>query len=758
MKSTTILILKNLKSFLSERLYPFNLKSVLILVGVVILPLLLLGVLILAWMSYVKVKDVATANFNQQQLVLAQNAATQIENRINILKREMSLLSLSPSVQYQEKIFMGKRMDITYSSVKDEGIVEIRYVENEKVTHTITRSGYSTNYTYSDDTSHLSWAQDIRNKDIVLIKDVSKIPPLVEKEGNVSLVMKMVLPVWQVSVDDTHPVAGNKFSGVLIFVIDATTLVKNIISDIRSGETGYAWVIDESGTFLFHPEKEFIGKNAFEARKEKRPTISFAQINEIQKEMMLTGKEGTSWYVSGWHRGIQGEIKKLIAYSPIHLDSEGGSLIWSVAVVAPVSEVEGAIHGVQIRHLMLEGGIILIIFWGGVLIIGIILFWSSTLNEDVKRKTSELKESENRYRLLIENANDIIFAVTQDGYILSMNKAGSTFFNCPQEDFLGENIGEICHNENSASMQFKAIDEVIRTGQSQQIEYSVQISDNEYWLSTNFSGIQDESGNISAVLGIARDITRRKKIEEQMYNTEKLASLGTMAAGVAHEINNPLAIILGFTDLLEEKVSPDSEVYEILKTIEKQGLNAKRVVENLLTFARYKEHHQENVDINKNITEVLSILGNTSSLSKITIQKDLSAAVPCVKGEPGELQQVFLNIVNNAIAAMKGGGTLKVITKISDEGNNVEIRISDTGSGIKKEHRSKIFDPLFTTKNVGEGTGLGLSVSYGILSKHGGAISFETKTAEESSEHGTTFIITLPAVRTLNNESEPCRL
>lgn len=758
MKSTTILILKNLRSFLSEKLYPFNLKSVLIVVGVVILPLLLLGVLILAWMSYVKVKDVATANFNQQQLVLAQNAATQIENRINILKRELSLLSLSPSVQYHEKTFMGKRMDITYSSVKEEGVVEIRYVENDKVTHTINRSGYSTNYTYSDDTSHIGWARDIRNKGIVLIKDVSKIPPLVEKEGAVSLVMKMVLPVWQVSVDDTYPIAGNKFSGVMIFIIDATTLVKKIISDIRSGETGYAWVIDESGTFLFHPEKEFIGKNAFEARKEKKPTISFAQINEIQKEMMLTGKEGTSWYVSGWHRGIQGEIKKLIAYSPIHLDSEGGTLIWSVAVVAPISEVEGAIHGVQIRHLILEGGIVLIIFWGGVLIIGIILFWSTTLNEDVKKKTSELRESENKYRLLVENANDIIFAVTPDGNILSMNKAGSKFFNCPQEDFIGDNIGEICHNENSASMQFIAIDEVVRTGDSQQIEYSVIIHDNEYWLSTNFSGIVDDSGNISVVLGIARDITRRKKIEEHMYNTEKLASLGTMAAGVAHEINNPLAIILGFTDMLEEKVSRDSEIYEILKTIEKQGLNAKRVVENLLTFARYKEHHEENVDINKNISEVLSILGNTSSINKITILKELSDTLPCVKGEPGELQQVFLNIVNNAIAAMKGGGTLKITSMVVEEGNKVEIRLSDTGSGIKKEHRSKIFDPLFTTKSVGEGTGLGLSVSYGIVTKHRGTISFETRTADESEEHGTTFIIILPAVKTVNNESEPCQL
>ena len=113
------------------------------------------------------------------------------------------------------------------------------------------------------------------------------------------------------------------------------------------------------------------------------------------------------------------------------------------------------------------------------------------------------------------------------------------------------------------------------------------IDDNEYWVSTNFSGLLDESGNIFAVLAIARDITHIKKLEEQMFYTEKLASVGTLAAGVAHEINNPLAIILGFTDLLLEKTSPDSELSDILKTIEKQGTNAKRVVENLLSFTRF---------------------------------------------------------------------------------------------------------------------------------------------------------------------------
>jgi two-component system NtrC family sensor kinase len=181
-------------------------------------------------------------------------------------------------------------------------------------------------------------------------------------------------------------------------------------------------------------------------------------------------------------------------------------------------------------------------------------------------------------------------------------------------------------------------------------------------------------------------------------------------------------------------------------TIEKQGLNAKRVVSNLLSFAHVTEHKESVVEVNENLEEVMDVLRMTLSLNKIAVKTELAQALPKVQGEPEELHQVFVNIINNAIAVMKGGGVLTIATRLAEEGGRaVIVRISDTGSGIKKEHRSRIFDPLFTTKKVGEGTGLGLSVSYGIITRHGGAISFVTKTPDESSEPGTTFFITLPA-------------
>jgi signal transduction histidine kinase len=227
-----------------------------------------------------------------------------------------------------------------------------------------------------------------------------------------------------------------------------------------------------------------------------------------------------------------------------------------------------------------------------------------------------------------------------------------------------------------------------------------------------------------------------------------LASVGTLAAGVAHEINNPLAIILGFTDLLLETAAENSESYDILKIIQKQGNNAKRIVANLLSFVRDKERREEEIDINRSIEEVFAVNGNSLIIHKISVIRDMGEPLPVVRGDPGELQQVFFNIINNAIAAMRDGGTLTIRTKRmeSDGKQSVVIRISDTGAGIKPEHRQRIFDPLFTTKKVGEGTGLGLTVSYAIVKKYGGALTFETKISEESTDTGTTFIITLPAM------------
>ncbi len=188
---------------------------------------------------------------------------------------------------------------------------------------------------------------------------------------------------------------------------------------------------------------------------------------------------------------------------------------------------------------------------------------------------------------------------------------------------------------------------------------------------------------------------------------EKLASVGTLAAGVAHEINNPIAVILGFNEILLEQTAEMPDINETLKIIEEEGLKCKKIVENLLTFARTPERTETTTDLNEALTKMIFVVKNTLLTKKIRLESDIIPNLPRVQGDPQELQQVLINLINNAVAAMRGGGILRIKTRLIAEGQRVAVEIEDTGSGIPKKDQPKIFDPFFTTKKVGEGTGLG---------------------------------------------------
>lgn len=363
-----------------------------------------------------------------------------------------------------------------------------------------------------------------------------------------------------------------------------------------------------------------------------------------------------------------------------------------------------------------------------------------------KRVEEALRKSEQKYRTVFENTGNPTLLVDEDMRVVMVNAKFEKFAVYAKED-IENNKKWIDFFVKSDQERLKTLYEESRAGAngapSQCEAFFVDRRGNIKDVIVNISSVPDSKKSVVTLV----DVTEKKKLEEKMYQADKLSSIGTLAAGVAHEINNPLAVILGFTDLLLEKVPPHSEFHDMLETIYKQGNNAKRIVENLLSFVRFKEHLEEEIDINKVIERILIIEANTFFINNIKVQVHLAESLPRMRGDPGELQQVLFNIINNAVAAMKTkGGILTIETRELDDGRTIEVRISDTGIGIKKEHRKKIFDPLFTTKKVGEGTGLGLTVTYAIIKKYGGSITFETMTEEECATPGTTFIVTLPAV------------
>ena len=247
--------------------------------------------------------------------------------------------------------------------------------------------------------------------------------------------------------------------------------------------------------------------------------------------------------------------------------------------------------------------------------------------------------------------------------------------------------------------------------------------------------------NVIGRLIIMDDITERVELEAQLAQSDKLSSIGLLAAGVAHEVNTPLAVISSYTQMLSKQLKQDSQKAALLEKITRQTFRASEIVSNLLNFSRTSGAEFGNVDVNKVVTDTLALLDHQLKTSRIAVESDLTPQLPPIQGNTGRLQQVFLNLFLNAKDAMPGGGTLRVVTS---NGTGVTVTVTDTGSGIAPEHIARIYDPFFTTKTAPEkrGTGLGLSVTYGIIQEHAGKIRVESRPGE-----GTTFYLDFPLTR-----------
>jgi signal transduction histidine kinase len=236
------------------------------------------------------------------------------------------------------------------------------------------------------------------------------------------------------------------------------------------------------------------------------------------------------------------------------------------------------------------------------------------------------------------------------------------------------------------------------------------------------------------------DITQRVRLEDQLVQTEKLTSLGLLAAGVAHEVNTPLAVISNYIQMLAKQIPPDDPTQKTIERIVKQTFRASEIVNNLLNFSRTGGAESIEVDLNSVLEETLVLVQHPFKTARVNVVKSYTEQLPPVLGSTTRLQQVFLNLFMNARDAMPGGGMLEVRTTAHN--GSVEIEVTDTGAGIPPEHLHRIFDPFFTTKPSGRGTGLGLSVSYGIIKEHAGKVDVRSTPGK-----GTSFRLEFPVAR-----------
>lgn len=372
-----------------------------------------------------------------------------------------------------------------------------------------------------------------------------------------------------------------------------------------------------------------------------------------------------------------------------------------------------------------------------------------------ERRETQLAESERQYRELYEKATDAIYTHDLQGNLTSMNEAGKDFLGYTHEDLLGMNMSQILSPEDCA----RAV-EMIQSkleGNSINTVYEVEVISKEgrrlpVELSTT---LISQGGRPIGVQGIARVLTERKHVEEQLRQAQKMEAVGRLAGGVAHDFNNRLTAIQGFTDLLLKRHQEDAQQQYYLEQIKIASERAAELTRQLLTFSRKQVLHPKILHLNETASDwanlVRVLLGEN-----IAVHLILGSDIGLVKADPGQLEHVVMNLALNACDAMPNGGDFTIETtdlEISDlqarfdptipPGEYVRLLIRDNGSGMSEETLAHLFEPFFTTKERGKGTGLGLFTAYGIIKQSGGFVEVKSRLQE-----GTTFLIYLPVVKT----------
>jgi two-component system NtrC family sensor kinase len=349
---------------------------------------------------------------------------------------------------------------------------------------------------------------------------------------------------------------------------------------------------------------------------------------------------------------------------------------------------------------------------------------------------------------IIQNSVDGIVVVDTKGVPLIFNEGAERILGYKAEEMIGnaENFRHFYPAEKAAEMMQRMRSNEYGPPDKLNTTQMIFINKNGEEVPVNFSAaIIRERGQEVASVGIFSDLREILKVhkeleatQSQLVHTEKIASLGRMAAGVAHEINNPLAGILIYAELLQRDLAADAVHRENIEVIINQTMRCQQIVHRLLDFSRQSLGERKLFDVNEILNRCVELISHQAFFHNIKVIRHLDPFLPQIVGDPGQLQQVFTNLLLNAADAMNGKGQITLASRPTPAQDGIILTFTDSGCGIPPEIRDKIFEPFFTTKPPGKGTGLGLSIVYGVIQRHGGTIS-----AESGPTGGTTFTITL---------------
>jgi PAS domain S-box-containing protein len=381
--------------------------------------------------------------------------------------------------------------------------------------------------------------------------------------------------------------------------------------------------------------------------------------------------------------------------------------------------------------------------------------------DDLKQVQESLQSQQQLMRTILDETPDLVSLLDANLAYRQPNKAFAVSLGRTVEEVVGRTDADLFPPE-VAALRVQRNMEVMETRRKAEMESVRELGNETRWYHTVIIPVTDRNGLVTGVLRTARDVTEFKIVQEQLIQAQKMESVGKLAGGVAHEINTPLGIILGYAQLLMEDVPSGSQMVADLQIIEKQARVCRKIVADLLGYSRQSTSAKQDMCLNNTIMESVSLVRHTFDLDRVRIMEELDDRMPIIYGDPEKLKQVWLNMLNNARDVMPDGGIIKVRSQLDVPAHKVRIWLADTGSGVSKDNLNRIFDPFFTTKSVDKGTGLGLAVSFGIIKDHGGRVGVKSPardwfSPDEQPENlfgpGTVFEVELPLDSSCHYES-----
>ncbi len=507
--------------------------------------------------------------------------------------------------------------------------------------------------------------------------------------------------------DRTYMVSTSRIDGGKSEAREIIHVLKDI-TDRREAERRYRELFDniQEGLFFTSPDGRFIDVNDALVRI----------LGYDSREELLHADIPARIYASPERRQRlfeQVETQGALRNHHETLRRKDGSLIHVLLNVFAVRDMEGRI--IQLRGLMLD-------------------------ITDLKNYQFELQRERDFSSKILNNTQSLILVADTAGLVSYANRRWYEAGGYEQRQLLGQPLVNLIAASRRSAIQ-EALRATLAGLQVDNLELPVVRADGRTGqFSVNLSPMRDEQGQVSSIVVVMSDITDAAMLQAKLLHTEKMAAVGQLVSGVAHEVNNPLTAILGFADLLMENPELPEWAKKDLRVILQEAQRTKQIVQNLLSFARQMPPQRESIQLNTILMRTIQLRSYDFSSHGVEVRQNLQGGLAPVIGDSQQLQQVFLNILNNAYDAVRESGRSPCIeVRTRRVGGSVEVEFRDNGVGIA--HSDRIFDPFFTTKEVGKGTGLGLSICYGIVRQHGGEITCYNN----EGGLGATFLVRLPA-------------